>query len=51
MKIFVLDGTPYATLAALWNGQTTPATRSGRLKAVEDALVAAGAMSPDFSGS
>ena len=51
MKIFVLDGTPYATLAALWNGTTTPATRKGRLKAMEAALVAAGALSPDFAGS
>jgi len=47
----ILDGTPYTTLAALWNGPTTPATRAGRLKAVEDALIAAGALSPDFAGS
>jgi hypothetical protein len=47
----ILAATPYTTLAALWNGSTTPSTRPGRLKAVEAALVAAGALAPEFAGT
>lgn len=47
----ILPGTPYTTLAAIWNGATSPATHAGRLKAVEAALVTAGVLSSAFAGS
>ena len=47
----ILSGTAYTTLAALWNGATSPSTHAGRLKAVEAALVSAGVLSSYFAGS
>jgi hypothetical protein len=47
----ILAGTPYTTLAALWNGATTPATHAGRLKAIEAALVGAGILPAAFAGT
>lgn len=47
-----LAGTPYTTLAALWNANTTGGgTRGNRLKAIEAALVTAGLVSSAFAGT
>jgi hypothetical protein len=43
-----LSGNQYTALAAAWNGATTPATRAGRLKAVEALLVSSGVLGPEF---
>jgi hypothetical protein len=46
-----LAGTAYTTLSGLWNGPTTPANHSGRLKAVEGALIAGGVLPTAFAGT
>jgi hypothetical protein len=41
----------YTAVAAAWNGPTTPADRSGRLLAVEVALVSAGLVASELQGT
>lgn len=47
-----LAGTPYTTLAGIWNANTTGGgNRANRLKAIENALVTAGLVSSAFAGT
>lgn len=46
-----LAGTPYTTLAGIFNGTTTPATADGRKKALEAACFANGVWDTPFAGT
>jgi hypothetical protein len=44
-----LTGTPYTTLAGLYNGNNAGGDKAGRKKTVEDGLIAAGVLPAAFS--
>jgi hypothetical protein len=46
-----LPDNPYTALSNAWSGTTNPATRAGRMKAIEALLVTVGALPAAFAGT